>query len=251
MCPGKRSNRAIAMGLPKATLLILALIAGLFALATVVEQSGNRLESRTRLRHLTFTLALGVYCSSWTFYGAVGSAARDGWSYLPIYLAPMTLLLFAPRFLRSLSEAVMQEQASTVSDFIAARFGHDIGVARLVTIIALLGSIPYIALQLRSIGSAMAVVSGRHVEGSVMLGAAILLALFAMLFGARRYELAGRSEGLVFAIGVDSLIKISALAVVALLAVAVMLGEGRLIWRVAGRFWRETSNPVISRSMSV
>ncbi len=215
------------MGLPKATLLILALIAGLFALATVVEQSGNRLESRTRLRHLTFTLALGVYCSSWTFYGAVGSAARDGWSYLPIYLAPMTLLLFAPRFLRSLSEAVMQEQASTVSDFIAARFGHDIGVARLVTIIALLGSIPYIALQLRSIGSAMAVVSGRHVEGSVMLGAAILLALFAMLFGARRYELAGRSEGLVFAIGVDSLIKISALAVVALLAVAVMLGGGQ------------------------
>ncbi len=139
----------------------------------------------------------------------------------------MTLLLLAPRFLRSLSEAVMREQASTVSDFIAARFGHDIGVARLVTIIALLGSIPYIALQLRSIGSAMAVVSGRHVEGSVMLGAAILLALFAMLFGARRYELAGRSEGLVYAIGVDSLIKISALAIVALLAVAVMLGGGQ------------------------
>jgi Na+/proline symporter len=64
-------------------------------------------------------LALGVYCSSWTIYGAVGSVVREGWNYLPIYLAPM-LLLLAPGFLRRLAQAVADEQATTASDFIAA-----------------------------------------------------------------------------------------------------------------------------------
>lgn len=229
------------MDLLWATSLILALIAGLFALASLVERSSRWFVPRRRLRHATYTLALGVYCTSWTFYGSVGSVVRDGWNYLPIYLAPILLLLLAPRLLRKLGEAVAHEQATTVSDFIAARFGHDIGVARLVTIIALLGSIPYIALQLRSIGGAMAVVSGKSVEGPVMLAAALLLALFAMLFGARRYELAGRSEGLVYAIGIDSLIKLAALMVVALLAFGIVFGgdaqvQTRALTTVADKF---------------
>lgn len=201
-----------------AAILALALIAALFVLASLVERRGGQLKNRPRLRHVTYTLALGVYCSSWTFYGAVGSAVRDGWSYLPIYVAPIVLLLAAPRFLQRLSEAVAQEQAGTVSDFIAARFGNDVVIARLVTVTALLGSIPYVALQLRSIGSAMAIVSGQAVETTVMVVSALLLALFAAAFGARRYELAGRSEGLVYAIGLESLIKVAALAMVALVA---------------------------------
>ncbi|MFM5925000.1 MAG: hybrid sensor histidine kinase/response regulator, partial [Novosphingobium sp.] len=197
----------------------MALIASLFALATWVERRGRVLEAHAAWRRRAYTLALGVYCSSWTFYGAVGSAARDGWNYLPIYLAPVLLLLAAPRFLRRLAEAVAEEQATTVSDFIAARFGHDVVIARLVTTIALLGSIPYIALQLRSIGSAMSIVSGQPVALPAMIVATGLLALFAMLFGARRYEVAGRSEGLVYAIGVESLVKVLALAAVAALAI--------------------------------
>lgn len=201
-----------------AAVLALALIAALFVLASLVERRGARLQNHPRLRHVTYTLALGVYCSSWTFYGAVGSAVRDGWSYLPIYIAPIVLFLAAPRFLQRLSDAVAQEQAGTVSDFIAARFGNDVVIARLVTVIALLGSIPYVALQLRSIGSAMAIVSGQAVESAVMVVSALLLALFAAAFGARRYEMAGRSEGLVYAIGLESLVKVTALAVVALVA---------------------------------
>ena len=212
------------MDLRSAIVLTLALIAALFALATLVERRRRSVEAHPRWRHLAYTLALGVYCSSWTFYGAVGSAVRDGWNYLPIYLAPILLLLGAPRFLERLAEAVAQEQATTVSDFIAARFGHDVVVARLVTTIALLGSIPYVALQLRSIGSAMSLVSGHGVTLPAMVVAAVLLALFAVLFGARRYEVAGRSEGLVYAMGVDSLFKLLALAGVAVLAGAVLLG---------------------------
>lgn len=210
------------MGLVSATALMLALVAVLFAIATLVEARGAAFARRQRLRHVFYTLALGVYCTSWTFYGAVGSAVRDGWNYLPIYVAPMALLIFAPGLLRRLARAVAEERATSVSDFIAARFGHDVLVARLVTVTALAGTIPYLALQLRSIGSVLAIVSHRAVEAPAMSAAALLLAMFAMLFGARRFELAGRSEGLLFAIGLDSLFKLFALTVVAVLAVTVV-----------------------------
>ena len=195
------------MSLPSAALIGLAVILLLFAVAALVERRAGEAERRPWLRQLAYTLALGVYCSSWTFYGAVGSIVRDGWYYLPIYLAPICLLLFAPRFLKRLAQAVAEEQATTVSDFIAARFGHDNGVARLVTLIALVGTIPYVALQFRSIGGALSLASGKPMADAAMIGAAVLLALFAILFGARRYELAGRSEGLVYAIGLESVIK--------------------------------------------
>ena len=211
------------MSLDLAAAFALLLIVVLFAVAALVEARGERVRAASRLRHWAYTLALGVYCSSWTFYGAVGSAVRDGWVYLPIYLGPILLLLGAPRFLKRLSHAVSDEQAATVSDFIAARFGHDVIVARLVTIIALLGTVPYIALQLRSIGTAFTVVSGREVAGGAMVAAAVLLTLFSILFAARRFELAGRSEGLLFAIGFESLIKIAALLLVGGVAVAALV----------------------------
>ncbi|MCJ2179084.1 PAS domain-containing hybrid sensor histidine kinase/response regulator [Novosphingobium album (ex Hu et al. 2023)] len=206
------------MPLYSSTILTLALMVILFAIAATVETRRKAFAHRPLLRRWAYTMALGVYCSSWTFYGAVGTAAREGWNYLPIYAAPILVLMAAPRFLARLTQAVAAEKAATVSDFIAARFGHDVIVARLVTVTALLGSIPYIALQLRSIGSALSIVSARAVTGPVMIAAALLLALFAVLFGARRYELAGRAEGLVYAIGLDALFKLLALGMVAVLA---------------------------------
>ena len=76
--------------------MALALLALLFAVATLTERGSLRWRYRPRLRHGAYTLALGVYCSSWTFYGAVGSAVSEGWNYLPIYLAPALFLLLAP-----------------------------------------------------------------------------------------------------------------------------------------------------------
>lgn len=210
------------MSLTLAALYALALIGILFVVAALVEARADAARSRPALRHVAYTLALGVYCSSWTFYGAVGSAVREGWNYLPIYLAPSLLLIFAPALLRRLAEAVHEEKATTISDFIAARFGHDPGMARLVTLIALVGIIPYVALQLRSIGSAIAVVSGSDVAVPVMVAASVVLAAFAILFGARRYEVAGRSEGMLFSIALESIIKLVALIVVSAIAVYVI-----------------------------
>lgn len=211
------------MTLHQAALLALIAIALLFVVAAIAEARGLRLSRNKPVRRAAYTLALGVYCTSWTYYGAVGSAVREGWNYLPIYVAPVLVLLALPRFLARLSHAVAEEKAMTVSDFIAARFGHDAVVARLVTIIALMGTVPYIALQLRSIGSALAAVSSEVVAIPVMAAAAPLLALFAILFGARRFEMAGRHEGLLFAIAFESLLKIVALMLVAGLAISVVV----------------------------
>ena len=225
------------MSLPTAVLAALALMLCLFAVAAWVEKRGTT--SSPHLRHRAYTLALAVYCTSWTFYGSTGTAVRGGWAYLPIYLGPILLLVLAPGFLRKLAEAVAQERATTVSDFIAARFGHDAWVARLITVIALLGTIPYLALQLRSIGSALAIVSQSPIGSTAMIAAAIILALFAVLFGARRFELAGRSEGLLYAIALDSLMKLAALAIVALLAISLLVSApGAQLSRGASDFAR-------------
>ena len=134
------------MSLGFAALLSLALIALLFAVAAFVEaRTMHRTGAASispRLRHMVYTLGLGVYCSSWTFYGSVGSVAREGWTYIPNYLAPCLVLVLAPGFHQRHGDAVDEEKAATISDFIAARFGHDPAMARLVTLTALSASFP-------------------------------------------------------------------------------------------------------------
>lgn len=215
---------AAPISLALAAMLALGLVGALFVVAALVEARAGRARARPRLRQAAYALGLGVYCSSWTFYGAVGSAVREGWNYLPIYLGPCLLLLLGGGFLRRLAEAVAVEQASSISDFLAARFRHDAGVARLVTVIALCGILPYGALQLRSIGGAIAVVSGTDIGPWAMVGASAMLAAFAILFGARRYEIAGRNEGMLFSVALDSLIKLAALVILAGVAAALLAG---------------------------
>ena len=197
----------------------------LFAVAAWVERRRIAL-ARHRLRHAAYTLSLAVYCTSWTFFGAVGSAAAEGWSYLPIYLGPILVFALAPRFLARLVAAVQAEGATTISDFIGSRFGKSRGVAALVTITAALGVMPYIALQLRSVGIVFSTLGGGSVA-MVMAVTAVVLAVFAMLFGTRRYEASGRNEGVVFATAFESLVKLAALAAVAVAATGLLLSAPR------------------------
>lgn len=205
--------------LPLAVALVYALL--LFAFASWAEGTANtRLKSY--LRPPAYALALAVYCTSWTYYGAVGSAVTDGWSYLPIYLGPILLFLFGHRFLRRLIDAVKADGASTISEFIGGRFGNSRGVAALVTTLALLGSIPYLALQLRSLGTTYALVSGSAVNPLTITLAAAGLALFAMIYGTRRYEAASRNDSILFAVGFESLMKLSGLIVAGVAALILL-----------------------------
>lgn len=217
-------------------------MAALFAIASLVERRARWLQSHTRWRHLAYTLSLGPLLQLDLLRRGRQRGARG--VELPADLPRAdAAALFARRFLARLSEAVTAERATSVADFIAARFGHDVAIARLVTLIALLGSIPYAALQLRSIGTAMTIVSRHPVTVPAMVVAAVLLAGFAVLFGARRFEVAGRSEGLVYAIGVDSLFKLLALLAVAGLALSVLLRLPPTELHVAARWLGQRFEP--------
>lgn len=195
----------------------------LFACAAWAERS-DQASVKRRIRPPAYALALAVYCTSWTYYGAVGSAVSEGWTYLPIYLGPMLVFLFAPRFLRRYVDAVKSDGANSISEFIGGRFGNSRGVAALVTTLALAGSIPYIALQLRSLGSSFALISQSSNTAGPIIAATLGLTLFALIYGTRRYEAASRNDAVLFAVGFESLLKLTALLVAA--AVALILMDG-------------------------
>lgn len=213
-------------GVPQPMVAIAALLLGavLLLVALWAEARAARREMG-RLRTGAQALALGVYCTSWTFYGAVGSAAADGWSYLPIYLGPILVYALAPGLVSGIARAAREEGATSVSDFIGARFGKSRGLAAMVTMTATLGAVPYIALQLRSIGQALSTAGGQASAGLAAAAAGFILALFALAFGTRRYDVAGRNEGLLFATAADSLFKLVALAGVAMLALLLLIRD--------------------------
>ncbi|MFD1951845.1 PAS-domain containing protein [Sphingomonas arantia] len=174
---------------------------------------------RRRWRGTAYALSLTVYCTSWTFYGAVGSASVGGWAYLPIYLGPILLYALGIRWLERLIVVAKEVGATSVSDFIGTRFGKSRGVAALVTLLALAGTVPYLALQLRSVGTTYALLSDHASTLLPMATTAVVLAVFAMLFGTRRYEAAGKNPGVMFAVAVEASVKLIAFLAIGVFAV--------------------------------
>jgi PAS domain S-box-containing protein len=190
--------------------------------------------TRRRLRPYIYGLALGVYCTSWTFFGAVGTAVRDGWAYLPIYLGPAMVFLFGLPFMERLVEIGRLHKVSSIADFIASRFGKSRALAVLVTVIAVSAAIPYIALQYKAVVASIAAlttVAAVHVPWyrDIALAVALLLALFAVLFGARRVDATDHREGLMLAIAFESLLKLLAFVAVGVFACLQLHGRPWLL----------------------
>ena len=118
------------------------------------------------LRPVIYSAALAVYCSSWTFYGAVGTAVRHGLSYLPIYLGPLLLMLFAWRMIERLALLARSHNIVSIADFISSRYGRSRRLAALVTLIALFGVIPYLALQYKAVAMSLGVLTGHNPEAT-------------------------------------------------------------------------------------
>ena len=135
--------------------LAVAYLGFLFAIAFYGERHSTY-PNRQRLRPYIYGLALGVYCTSWTFYGAVGSAVREGWGYLPIYVGPTLVYLLALPFLARLVEVGRAHKVGSIADFIASRFGKSRSLAVLVTLIAVTAAIPYLALQYKAVAASIA-----------------------------------------------------------------------------------------------
>ncbi|UJQ95566.1 sensor histidine kinase [Mariluticola halotolerans] len=176
---------------------------------------------------LVYTLSISVYCTSWTFYGAVGSAARNGLEFLTIYMGPTLVFVGWWFILRKLVRIGRTQRITSVADLLSSRFGKSGRLAVLVTLIAVIGTTPYIALQLKAITSSIRVISAADVAGglssfddvTLALGVAAGMALFTILFGTRNVDAKEQHHGVVAAIAFEAVIKMLALLAVGIFVV--------------------------------
>jgi len=202
----------------------LALYAGLLlGAAAWADGAARRLDRSLERRALIYALGLGVYCTSWTFYGAVGEAARNGWDYLPIYLGPALLFLAGFALVRRLVRLGREHDSASIADFLAARYGKSSAVAAVATLLLLVASLPYIGLQLKSAEASLALITGAEATIGVSAVAAAAFAGFAILFGLRRADTAQGNRGLALAIAIESGVKLAAMTAVGLFAAVLLL----------------------------
>ncbi|MDC7807087.1 PAS domain-containing hybrid sensor histidine kinase/response regulator [Luteimonas sp BLCC-B24] len=218
--------------LPGWVLLLVSL--GYAALLFGVAWYGDRralYTDRPWLRSAVYSLALAVYCSSWTFYGAVGTAVRQGVGYLPIYIGPLLLLLFGWRILERLALIAQSQNTVSIADFIASRYGRSQRLAAMVALIALVAAVPYLALQYKAVAISLGVLGGPDDPvtpfGDPAFYVAALMALFAILFGTRTVDATEHRPGMMLAVALESLVKLVALVAVGVFAVA-WLGRNAL-----------------------
>ncbi len=198
-------------------LAAVAYVTMLFVVASVGDGRARRSSAATP-RPYIYALSLAIYCTSWTFFGSVGLASQHGFDFLSIYIGPIIVFVFGFPLLKRLIRLVKAEKITSIADFLAARYGKSFAVASIATIIATIGTIPYIALQLRSIsGSVDLMVTHYHQAatsafplGDAAFSVAFMLAVFAMLFGTRHADATEHQDGLVLAMAVESVVKLLA-----------------------------------------
>ncbi len=185
-----------------------------------------------RPRPFIYALSLAVYCTSWTFFGSVGLASRTGFEFLAIYLGPILVITVGYRFYAHIVAVAKRENITSIADFIAARYGKSAGVGALAAIIAVLGTVPYIALQLKAITTSvntMVVSAGAPLMSDAAdipldtaAFVAVFLAVFAIAFGTRHADAREHQGGLMLAVATESLIKLAAFLIVGTFTVFIL-----------------------------
>ncbi|HPG93983.1 MAG TPA: hybrid sensor histidine kinase/response regulator, partial [Dokdonella sp.] len=171
-----------------------------------------------------YALSLAVYCTSWTFYGTVTQASRSGWWLPPTFVGTILIYVFGIGLLMRLVSIARAHNSSSLADLVAIRLGRSPMLAALVTAVAVIGIVPYIALQLKSVAMSYGLLARRQDLAAPAwqdsaLWVALAMAVFAMLFGARRASAAAHNRGLVLAMAFESVLKLIA-----------MLALGALVW---------------------
>ncbi|WP_095499251.1 PAS domain-containing hybrid sensor histidine kinase/response regulator [Paraferrimonas haliotis] len=208
--------------------IALVYVSVLFILAWGAERYLKGVRKKTR--SAIYVLSLAVYCSSWSFLGTVGSAADNMWSFVPIYLGPIVIFLLAFPILRKMAQVSKAQNTTSVADFIAARYGKSQTLAAVITLIALLGIMPYIALQIKAMVFSFGLfqTSGQTFEGNrLAFIVSVILAIFAILFGTRKLDATEHNPGMILAIGVESIVKLVAFVAVGLIICFTVFSDGQ------------------------
>ena len=190
-----------------------------------------------------YTLSISVYCTSWTFYGAVGNAARSGLEFVTIYLGPTLVFVGWYFLLRRLVRISHLHRITSVADLLSSRFGKSSRLGVLVTCIAVVGIAPYIALQLKAVTSSIQAIAGASEFGrgslkgiddvGLALGVAAAMALFTILFGTRHVDAKEQHHGVVAAIAFEAVVKLAALIAVGVFVLYISGGPDAIFSRAA------------------
>jgi Na+/proline symporter/CheY-like chemotaxis protein len=202
--------------------IVIACALGYIGLLFVVASYGDRTRRFGRVgrsRLFIYPLSLAIYCTSWTFFGSVGLASRTGYDFLTIYVGPVLVIGFCSPVIMRIVRLAKTQNITSIADFIAARYGKAQTVAAAVALIAIIGTIPYIALQLKAVSSSLTTIlvhigpaSGamQPILGDIALYVAVAMAIFAVLFGTRHIDATEHQDGLMLAIATESIVKLVA-----------------------------------------
>jgi Na+/proline symporter/signal transduction histidine kinase len=225
---------------------IVALAVAYVGLLFIIAWFGDRQARPQEGKHgrpLIYALSLAVYCTSWTFFGSVGLAASSGYDFVPVYLGPILMFAFGGPLILRIVRLAKSQNITSVADFLAARYGKSPAVAAIVALVAVIGVLPYIALQLKAIvistetllgGTPLAQTGLQQfgmVETAIVVAPA--LALFAVLFGTRHIDATEHQDGLMLAIAAESVVKLVSFLIVGIFVMFAIFGGLEGFERVA------------------
>ncbi len=221
----------------------IAYLGFLFAVAYYGDLQAAKRPAR-RDRPTIYALSLAVYCTSWTFFGSIGLSARTGLDFLPVYVGPILVLALGMPLLRRIIRIAKTQNITSVADFLAARYGKSAPLAAAVTVLIVMGTLPYLSLQLEAVSVSVKTMLGpvdpidagiapsNPVDIAFVI--AVMMAIFAILFGTRHIDATEHQEGLMLAIAMESVVKLFAFIVVGAYITFVMMGGiGPLLERAA------------------
>jgi len=223
-------------------LIVFALgyVLALFVIAFIAERRAAKGHSNWLTSPWIYTLSLSIYCTAWTFYGAVGYAARSGLEFVTIYLGPSLVMVGWWWVLRRLVRIGRAQRITSIADLVSSRFGKSTQLGMIVTVISVIAATPYIALQLQSVTLSFAVFA--QSEGvswdqpdftATAMWVAVGLAVFTIIFGTRNLDANERHHGVVIAIAVEAVVKLLALIAVGVFVVwGIAGGPGEMLTRI-------------------
>ena len=221
----------------------LAYVGGLFAVAWIGDRA-IRPRQGSSGRPFIYALSITVYCTSWTFFGSVGLAVTTGYDFIPVYLGPILMFVAGYPLLLRIVRLAKSQNLTSVSDFLAARYGKSQLVAAIVTLVLIIATLPYIALQLKAIsvsietllggGPLVTIAQPGLPIGDTAIIITLVLAAFAILFGTRHVDATEHQDGLMLAIAVESAVKLAMLTAVGCFVVfSVFGGPSNFVQRAA------------------
>ena len=233
----------------------LAYVGLLFAVATWGDRKASAAKNQRRPRPLIYALSLAVYCTSWTYFGSVGIAARTGYDFIPVYLGPILMFVLGAPLIGRIVMIAKSQNIASIADFLSARYGKSESLGAIVALIAVIGIVPYISIQLKALSFSIEAIIrfGDWANpaalswfggGNLAFVVTIAMASFAILFGTRHIDATEHQDGMILAIAVESVVKLLAFLSVGLFAVFVLGGGPAALFAAA------SANPDVTRILS-